>query len=393
MNAYRAAWLLPIDHRPIRGGVVAIEDGRIASVGEYHGGRVEDLGQVAVLPGLVNAHTHLEVSWMRGQVPPNTSMPAWAASLVALRRTVSPESPQPILDAIADARRSGTCLVGDVANTFASYDPLAGSRLSAAFFREVLGFSNPDPDGLVDAVGRQMAALAPAAWLRPSIVPHAPYSVSPGLLRAIAKASAGKPVSVHLGESAQEIEFLRSGTGEWRTLLESLGVWNPAWTPPGCGPVEYLARHDLVNDRLLAVHGVRFEDDDLVRLRTAGATVVACPRSNRWTGAGEPPIERFYASGVRVAIGTDSLASVADLSVLHEMAEVRRLAPRVPAAGILESATRAGAAALGFAGELGSLAPGKRAELIAVQLPAGVTDVEEYLVSGVDSGDVTWLEP
>jgi cytosine/adenosine deaminase-related metal-dependent hydrolase len=148
-----------------------------------------------------------------------------------------------------------------------------------------------------------------------------------------------------------------------------------------------------VNDRLLAVHGVRFEDDDLVRLRAAGATVVACPRSNRWTGAGEPPIERFYASGVRVAVGTDSLASVADLSVFNEMAEVRRLAPRVPAAGILESATRAGAAALGFAGELGSLAPGKRAELIAVRLPAGVTDVEEYLVSGVDSGDVTWLEP
>jgi cytosine/adenosine deaminase-related metal-dependent hydrolase len=393
MNAYRAAWLLPIDQRPIRGGVVTIEDDRVASVGEYHGGALEDLGNVAVLPGLVNAHTHLEVSWMRGQVPPNTSMPAWAASLMALRRTVSPEPPQPILDAIADARRFGTCLVGDVANTFATYDPLAGSRLSAALFREVTGFSNPDPDGLVAAVTRQIAALAPAAWLRPSIVPHAPYSVSPGMLRAIAKASAGKPVSVHLGESAQEIEFLRSGTGEWRALLESLGVWNPDWTPPGCGPVEYLARHDLVNDRLLAVHGVRFEDDDLLRLRTAGATVVACPRSNRWTGAGEPPIERFYGSGVRVAIGTDSLASVADLSVFHEMAEVRRLAPRVPAARILESATRAGAGALGFAGELGSLAPGKRAELIAVRLPAGVRDVEEYLVSGIDSGDVTWLEP
>ena len=393
MNAYRAAWLLPIGGRPIHGGVVTIENGRVVSVGEYRGGAVEDLGNVAVLPGLVNAHIHLELSWMRGQVPQNTSMPAWAASLMALRRMVSCDPSQPIVDAIADARQSGTCLVGDVTNTFATYHPLSGSRLSAALFREVLGFSNPDPDGFVDAVARQIAAFTPVGWVRPSIVPHAPYSVSPEMMRAIAKASLGKPVSVHLGESAQEIEFLRSGTGEWRALLESLGVWNPAWKPPGCGPVEYLARHDLVNDRLLAVHGVRFEDDDLVRLRTAGATVVACPRSNRWTGAGEPPIERFYASGVRVAIGTDSLASAADLNVFHEMTEVRRLAPRVPAARILESATQAGAAALGFAGELGSLAPGKRAELIAVRLPAGVADVEEYLVSGIDPEDVTWLEP
>jgi aminodeoxyfutalosine deaminase len=391
MTRYRAAWILPIDRRPVPGGVITIDRDIIVSVSEYHGGVVEDLGNVAVLPGLVNAHTHLELSWMRGQVPTSTSMPAWVASLMALRRSVIHEPSEPIVSAIAEARTTGTSLVGDVTNTFATYGPLLDSQLSAAVFRELLGFSVPDPDGTIATTLQQILELTPVARLRPLIAPHAQYSVSAALLRAIAKASAGKPVSVHLGESAQEIEFLRSGTGEWRALLESLGVWNPTWTPPACGPVEYLERQGLVNDRLLAVHGVRFAEDDINRLRAAGATIVTCPRSNAWTGAGEPPIDRFYASGVRVAIGTDSLASVQDLNLFHEIAEVRRLAPAIPASQILRSATLNGAEALGFGSDLGALAPGKRAELLSVRVPPDVDDVEEYLVSGIEPQSISWL--
>ncbi len=389
---YRAAWVLPIAQRPIPGGTVTVDRDAIGEVGSYGGGEVEDLGNVAILPGLVNAHTHLELSWMRGQVPPNASMPAWAASLMALRRSVSHEPPQPIVDAIVEARRAGTSLVGDVTNTFATYEPLLDSELSAALFRELLGFTPRDAEAMVKAAQDEIAALMPVAWLRASVVPHAPYSVSPDLMRAIARWNVGRPLSVHLGESAQEVEFLRDGTGEWRALLESLGVWNPSWSPPGCGPVAYLDSLGLVNERLLAVHGVQFTDGELSRLAAAGATVVTCPRSNRWTGAGDPPVERFYASGVRVAIGTDSLASVQDLNVFAEMAEVRRLAPRVPAARILESATRAGARALGFDVELGTIEPGKRAQLLAVRLPADCGDVEEYLVGGIDAADITWLD-
>jgi len=391
MIRYRAAWVLPIERRPIPGGVVTVDRDVIVDVGDNDGGPVEELGSVALLPGLVNAHTHLELSWMRAQVPPSQSMPAWAASLMALRRTVSSEPSHPIVEAIADARAAGTSLIGDVTNTLATYDPLLDSQLSAALFRELLGFSAPDPAAVVATALRQIADVTPVAWLRPSLVPHAPYSVSPALLREIADASAGSPFSIHLGESAEEIEFLHAGTGEWRALLESLGVWNASWTPPACGPVEYLDRHGLVNDRLLAVHGVQFGDDDINRLRRAGATIVTCPRSNRWTGAGEPPIERFYSSGVRVAVGTDSLASVNDLNVFHEMAEVRRLAPSVRASRILESATRTGAEALGFGGELGTLAQGKRAEILVVTIPETVTAIEEYLVSGIEPSAVRWL--
>jgi aminodeoxyfutalosine deaminase len=392
MVRYRAAWVLPIAGRPVPGGVVSVERDLIAAVGPYDGGPVEDLGNVAILPGLVNAHTHLELSWMRGRVARSASMPAWAASLIALRLTLPNDPGQPIVDAIREARRSGTCLVGDVTNTFATYEPLLDSELSAVLFRELLGFATPDPEALVRAGEDQIAALTPAASLRPSIAPHAPYSVSPALLQTIARRNGERPLSIHLGESAQEVQFLRDGSGEWRALLERIGAWNAAWTPPACGPVGYLDRLGLVNDRLLAVHGVQFTDEELARLAAAGATVVTCPRSNRWTGAGEPPVDRFYASGARVAIGTDSLASVDDLNLFAEIAEVRRLAPAVPARRILESATLAGAQALGFASEHGSIEPGKRAQLLAVRLPATCSDVEEYLVSGIEPGDITWLD-
>jgi 5-methylthioadenosine/S-adenosylhomocysteine deaminase len=147
----------------------------------------------------------------------------------------------------------------------------------------------------------------------------------------------------------------------------------------------------FLDSRVLAVHGVQFSEGDLERLRSLGVTLVSCPRSNAHVGAGHPPIEAFYASGVSVAFGTDSLASAGDLNVFSELAAARRLAPRVPAAALLESASLRGARALGFDNELGSLEAGKRASIIAVRLPGPVDDVEEYLVSGVDASAVEWV--
>jgi cytosine/adenosine deaminase-related metal-dependent hydrolase len=392
MPRYRAAWVLPIDRPPVAGGTITVDRDLITSVDDRSIGHAVDLGDVAILPGLVNAHTHLELSWMRGRLPPLGSMPAWAASLIQLRRGLPGDPAEPIVDAIAEARASGTCLVGDVTNTLASHDMLADSDLSAAIFRELIGFNAADPQAVVDAAVSQIDDLTPIAWLRPAIVPHAPYSVSPALFAAIQRRAADRPISIHLGESDAEVQFLRDGSGAWRTLLQSIQAWNPTWTPPGCGPVEYIDRLGLLNEHLIAVHGVQFTADDLSRLAARRATVVTCPRSNCWTGAGVPPVERFYGSGVRVAVGTDSLASVDDLNLFAEIAEMRRLAPSVPARAILASATQAGADALGFGSELGTLTAGKRAQIIAVTVPAGTADVEEYLLSGIQPADIRWLD-
>ena len=327
---------------------------------------------------------------MQGAVPPARSMPAWASNLMQHRRAVTEQPPVPA-GILLEARASGTCLVGDVTNTLASYDALADSPLSAAVFFEQLGFRSDDAPARVREAQARVDALRPAPGLRASVVPHAPYSVSPALLRAIGDVNRG-PLSIHLGESREEVQFLADGSGAWRTILEDLGVWDDRWTPPGCGPVEYIARAGLLNERLLAVHGVQLTDDELSRLARAQATVVTCPRSNVWTGAGIPPVQRFYDSGVRVALGTDSLASVDDLNVFGELAAARGAAPGVAASRLLESATRHGAEALGFGDELGTIAPGKRAELIAVRVPATVGDVEEYLVRGIRPADVRWLD-
>jgi len=394
-RVHRARWVLPIAQPPIRDGWVATEDQAIVGLGGPHtcpaDGAGEQILDAAILPGLVNAHTHLELSWMRGQVAPAPNMPGWVERLMALRRTVGHEPPLPIVDAIAEARASGTTLLGDITNTLAAYAPLADSQMSAAVFRELLGFNVSDSGGVVATVRAQVEKRPPVAWLRPSIVPHAPYSVSPELLDAIAAAQSNRPVSIHLAESAEEIEFLQCGTGAWRTLLSALRVWNDSWSPPGCSPVDYIEQHGLLNERLVAVHCVQLGDAELRKLANAGATVVTCPRSNRWTGAGRAPVERFYASGVRVAVGTDSLASVEDLSVFSELALMRELAPSVPPRALLESATMHGAAALGFGDELGTIEAGKRAELIAVLVPDGVDDVEEYLVSGITADRIQWL--
>jgi cytosine/adenosine deaminase-related metal-dependent hydrolase len=219
--------------------------------------------------------------------------------------------------------------------------------------------------------------------------------VSPALFAAIrADLDAHWPPvsSVHLGESADEVELLRHGTGAVRDTLEELGVWTDEWRVPGASPVEYLSELGFLDSRVLVVHGVQFDGEDLTRLNAMGATLVSCPRSNRYVGVGSPPLEAFYAMDVEVAFGTDSLASVRDLNMFAELAEAHRLAPRVPPRRLLESATLTGARALGFDREFGSIEKGKMAALIAVRVPGGVTDVEEYLVSGVEPDAIMWLD-
>ena len=404
MIVHRAAWVLPIAAPPIRDGWVAVEAGRIVARGAGHppagifvSAPAFGTDTTAILPALVNAHTHLELSYMRGLVPPADSFDTWVRALLALRR----QHPDPFATdiihaadaAIVEARAAGTGLIGDISNTLITARLLSEASMPAHVFHEVLGFNVEDPASLVRAARSRVDALdVTDGFVRVSVTAHAPYSVSPALFMAVAEHAPEALTSIHLGESPEEIHFLNHGGGPIQAALQSLGVWNSKWTPPRCGPVEYIEKFGFLSERLLAVHGVQLSYRELAQLTAAGATLVSCPRSNRWVGAGDPPVERFYASGVRVAFGTDSLASVDDLNVFAEMAAIRRLSSSVPARAILESATRIGAEALGFGSEFGTIEPGKRAALLAVRVPEGVEDVEEYLVGGITSGHLTWLE-
>jgi cytosine/adenosine deaminase-related metal-dependent hydrolase len=392
----RARWLLPIDRSPVENGWVEIAVDRIVRLGT---GRAplpaEDLGDVALLPGLVNAHTHLELSWLRGRVPSTGSMVEWIRALLAARgeglRGGETERADAIGAAIEEMRASGTVLAGDVTNTLTTPAPLRERDMPSVVFYELLGFNTAGPGALVRDAWRRVDEMKREIHHPPlsySVVAHAPYSVSPTLFSEIARQRRSGPLAVHLGESPEEIEFLRTGRGPFRDLLDDLGVWNEEWRAPQCDPVEYLHRLGYLRHGLLAVHGVHLGDDALLKLRNSGATVVTCPRSNEWVGAGLPRLSHFYGCGLPVAIGTDSLASAASLNMFDELAALRRIAPDVSAAGLLESATYRGAQALGFGDEFGTLAPGKRAALVAVETPPDVGDVEEYLVSGVPASSI-----
>jgi cytosine/adenosine deaminase-related metal-dependent hydrolase len=396
-----AEWVLPISAPPIRNGAVAVAGGRVVSVGPAGPG-TRHLGAVALLPALVNAHTHLELSHLHGRVPFGPTFVHWVRAQLALRRN-APEDPQAIADAarraLAAAVEAGTGLFGDVSNGLTTPAIFRATHVAAVVFHELLGFRGADAPG-------RLAGAAPgfSGWpsddLRVSLAPHAPYSVSPALFTGIRRARDAAPdarTTVHLAESPEEVEFIRDGTGPWRAMLEDLGAWDPSWEPPRCSPVEYVASLGLLDDRVLAVHGVQCSPADIARLKQSGATLVVCPRSNRAVGVGDPPIQAFYDAGVAVAVGTDSLASAPDLNLFQELAAVRAVAPGVPARTILDSATRAGAAALGFP-DRGHLTPGAAAAMIAVRLPAGVGgsapgDVEECLLSGVTPDRVEWVWP
>jgi len=410
VTTFHAEWLLPIARPPIRHGSITIANGRIDAMsvaggaapedGRRHDARpgAVDLGRVAILPALVNAHTHLELSYLHGRIPPAPRFGEWVRAVMSTRRQypdpADPRIIEPARRAIAQARRTGTGLFGDVSNTLVTVPLLREAGVPAQVFHELTGFTEQDPPARVQEA-RQRADAASDPEVRVSVAPHAPYSVSADLFTAIRHDIDAHPramSSVHLGENPEELELLRRGTGEIRTVLEELGRWPSHWRPPGCSPVEYLQELGFLDRRTLVVHGVQFTGEDLATLRDLGVTLVSCPRSNVYVGVGSPPLEVFYAMDVDVAFGTDSLASAPDLDMFAELAEARRIAPRVPARRLLESATLTAARALGFDRDFGTLETGKRSAVLVVRVPDAVVDVEEYLVSGVGPDAIVWLD-
>lgn len=389
----KAAWVCPVTGPPLADGWVHVAGGRIAAIGRGHDApaadRVQDLGAVVVLPGLVNAHTHLELSWLRGRVPPAADFLTWVGRLMGQRTRLETVGDTPATDAMRSAvdelQATGTVAVGDISNALISPPLLRDRGVPAVVFHELIGFRTTDGRAAVTA---SAARRVPADDRGVRVVPaaHAPFSVSPELFAAIRDDVRRLPrpiTSVHVGESPEEVQLLRDGSGPWRTRLQELGAWRDDWTPPGTGPGDYLCDLGLLDAGSLAVHGVQLTDRELERFAAAGVTLVTCPRSNVWVGVGAPPIGRFVAAGVPLAVGTDSLASAPDLNLFAELAALRAIAPDVPARRLLHAATLGGAEALGLDDELGSLRPGRRAHMVAVTVPDGVVDPEEALVSGI----------
>lgn len=386
MRILTAPWVVPVDGPPIRDGRVAVEGGRVAwvgsalDVGEPSGERVH-LGEGILLPGLVNAHCHLELSWLAGKVPLPSEFVPWVAALVEARAA---ETPAVVCAAAAAAIRgleeSGTVAVGDVSNTLAHIDLLGASSLAVVVFYELLGW---DPELAPEVLRRADRRLEAVGW-RPSpsvevrLAAHAPHSLAPALFRALRQR--GGVAAIHLAESPTEARFLRDGDEAWEAFLRKR-AGPVAFTPPGLSPVRYVADLGLLHPGIVAAHCVQVDTADRKTLARAGVHVALCPRSNLSLEVGIAPVPEMLADGVRLCLGTDSLASAPTLDLLDDAAALRRTFPALDAAAIVKMATAGGAEALGFS-DLGTIAPGKRSAFAFVPMDGPTEHPLELIVSG-----------
>ena len=398
MIAHVAKWVLPVSQPPIAEGAVVISRHRIRGVGPAREvlkgfkGLVCEHGAGAILPGLVNCHTHLEFSALAGRVPPQESWENWLeATLAEFGKLTAADIAAAIPGAIAALWQSGTVLVGEVTNTAVSWPHLQGSPLAYHLFYECLGFDllhDLELSGVFPFFGLPEVGASP----RVSAAAHAPYSVSAPLFRAVDawNSRENRPQMVHLAESRAELEFLAGGSAFFEGLLKRRGRWAPSYEAPQMSPASYLNSLGFLGPRTLAVHGAWLTPADCELLAATGTALVLCPRANRYTGTGMPPVGDLLNAGAPLTLGTDSLAGNWDLNLFGEMLWLQQNFPAWPPETWLRLGTLNGAQALGRAASLGSLEAGKRAVLGFVPLE-GAGELWSELFTAGAAGRFRWL--
>ncbi len=369
----RARLVFPVSSPPLRNGGVTIEGNRIVEVGGRTSAGAEDLGNVAILPGLVNAHTHLEFSGLAQPLGrPGTGLVDWIRSLMEYRRQPGTASRQAIELGLEESRTSGATSLAEIAQPQWPVELFQQTPLHSTVFLELIAPTAPRVAAALEAARRHIEAAVDSQQWRPGLSPHAPYSVHPDLLKDAVRLSASHqvPLAMHLAESREEIDWLRSGRGPFFEFLRRLDGWESSAFPPDRRPLDFL-RTLAGSHRALVVHGNYLDEEEVAFLgqRADRMAVVYCPRTHAYFGHAEHPLERLLAAGATVALGTDSRASSPDLCMLAEMRFLARRHPALARHLPLQLATLSGARALGQDAEVGSLEPGKRADLAIVALP------------------------
>lgn len=383
-------------------GALLVEGERILAAGrfsELHRSDVKviDYGDAVLLPPLVNAHCHLELShfpqWAAacGEGAAPADFVGWIRRLVRVRRQTDNEAiPASLAAGVQQLLASGTGAVGDILTSFGALTPLLASPLHGRIFFETIGLEEERYAPALAAALASVRRVAPP--LSSGLSPHSTYTVSDHHLeRAV---SAGLPLAIHCAESLEETLFLQTGRGAIADELYAAAGWPQPVAPPGLSPLAWLATHAAVTSQTLLIHGVQVGAADAERIAASGATVVLCPRSNARLGVGTAPVRLYREEGVQLALGTDSLASNDSLSLWDELAFARSVYPEFAPQELLAIATRGGARALGVA--MGDLSVGAGAHfqlLRPASLPAP-DELAEFLCSPGRSAEVQslWLD-
>ena len=403
---YAARWVLPIDAPPIEDGEVAVENGLILAVRarQTPASDCRDFGEAVLLPGLVNAHSHLEYTALRGFLEDVPFFP-WIRALTAAKASLTAE------DWLWSARlgalecaAAGITTLGDNTDAGVTMQVLSESGHRGIVYQELFGIDDREPTApIMEALKLKIAAhrLYASERVGVGVSPHALYTICPALFAAIHLYVAAEhlPTSIHIAESPAESALTERGEGPFAEMYARRGI---IWRTPHRTPTEYACQMATLGVNTLAVHCIHQTDNDIKLVADSRAAIIHCPKSNAKLGAGIAPLSRWLRTpGLRVGLGTDSAVSNNSLDLWEEMRFALLLqraqledVEAVTARDVLRLATLGGADAMGLSGKIGTLAPGKRADLIAVRLdqPHTVPATDPYaaLVYSARASDVVF---
>lgn len=387
---YSALWVLPISSLPIEAGAIAVDGATISDVGtlstliaKFPNAEVRHFGEAAIIPGLVNAHTHLELTAMRGFLDNEEGdFLAWLRklTLARLERMTADDLYVSASWGICEALRAGVTCVADASDAASeSMRAMRDAGLRGTVFQESFG---PDPRLIQDNFGKLKEKVAQLRGLETPLVrlgvsPHAPYTVCAPQLELISQFALSEdlPVMMHAAESVAEKMFLQDGTGSFADGLSKRGI---AWESPGISTIQYLQRHGVLRTKPLLAHCINVDEADLEILRNNDARIAHCPKSNAKLGHGRAPFSSFLKHGITVALGSDSVASNNTCDILEEArfailmarsgSDGTREEGMLEANDALRAATLSGARAVGLEGRAGELKRGFEADFAVVSL-------------------------
>lgn len=376
IKSYRARWIVPMDRPPIDDGVLTVRDGVILALQPGDTARdlaAEDLGDVVLMPGFINAHTHLELGFCRGRIPP-CPLWDWFDRLIELNRRpdAGPLRRQSIIEGARESLEAGVTCIADISRSGENAALLSDSPIRKTCYIELIsGAKSPpyDAHSLEHALA-QVRTRAQDDRLRIGISPHAPYSVTPEDLAAAASLAArdGCPLTVHVLETQDERDWFAQGSARLDAYLAKYGVGGGARRPGGSA-LKLLRTTGILRHRPLLAHLNYVTDDDLAILKKSRAAIVWCPRTHAYFGHAPHRWLDMLNAGIPVCFGTDSLASAPSLSALDELRFLHAAHPGVDSMTLLECAITRGAEALGLGQRLGTLTPGKWADFVTIPLP------------------------
>ncbi len=367
----RAKYVMPDSRTVIENGAVAIQGSKIVDVGLYPTVRssgispTHDLGEAVLTPGLVNAHTHLDLTSSADSVQRTPKFTDWVFQIVG-KRTPSAIGPS-VRQGVQQSLAGGVTTVGDIDGTGRSAQVLRETPIRKVVFFEVLGFSGEHAaTGLARLATYLGAPPVSDSLFTAALSPHAPYSTSAEVYRQCV--ASGLSVCTHIAETKDELEFLSSGTGAFVGYLEAFGISTAGWHPPQATPMQYMKTLDVLHKNSLLAHCNYLTDTDVTTLAESGASVVFCPRSHHYFYHADHPVVQLIESGINVAIGTDSLASNWSLSLLDELRFLASTQPYIRPEMLFDMVTCNGPKALGLT-QVGRLEKDWQADIIAVKIP------------------------